>query len=117
MKIGINLLYLIPNVSGGTETYGICLVNALRELDQTNEYFIFLNKESINLPILDRSNFHKVVCNVKAMNRPLRYMYEQLVFPWVVRKLRLDLVHSLLVRCTTDTTLQEHRNHSRHELC
>jgi glycosyltransferase involved in cell wall biosynthesis len=95
MRIGINLLYLIPNQCGGTETYGVCLVNALVDLDPKNEYVIFLNKESEALPLIESSNLTKVICNVRAIHRPLRYIYEQLVLPFLLIKYRIDLVHSL----------------------
>ena len=29
MRVGLNLLYLIPGISGGTETYATCLVSAV----------------------------------------------------------------------------------------
>jgi glycosyltransferase involved in cell wall biosynthesis len=95
MKIGINLLYLIPNECGGTETYGVCLVNALVELDSTNEYVVYLNKESEFLPLIDADNLTTIICNVRATHRPLRYLYEQLVLPFLLIKHRIDLVHSL----------------------
>jgi glycosyltransferase involved in cell wall biosynthesis len=95
MRIGINLLYLIPNQCGGTETYGVCLVNALVDLDPVNEYVVFLNKESEAIPLIDADNLTKIICNVRAIHRPLRYLYEQLVLPFLLIKHRIDLVHSL----------------------
>lgn len=95
MRIGVNLLYLIPGQCGGTETYGVCLVNALAQLDPANEYIVYLNKESASLPLTDAPNLKKVVCNLKATHRPLRYLYEQLVLPFLVIKHRIDLLHSM----------------------
>src|ERR1039458_3913189 len=95
MRIGINLLYLVPNQCGGTETYGVCLVNALVGLDPKNEYFVFLNKESESLPLVEAANLKRVVCNVKAVYRSLRYLYEQMVLPFLLIKYRIDLSHSL----------------------
>jgi glycosyltransferase involved in cell wall biosynthesis len=95
MRVGINLLYLIPNQSGGIETYGVCLVNALVELDRTNEYVVFLNKESEALPLNESANLKTIVCNVRAVHRPLRYLYEQIVLPFLLIRHRIDLVHSL----------------------
>lgn len=95
MRIGINLLYLIPNQCGGTETYGVCLTNALVMLDATNQYVVFLNKESESLALIEAANLKKVVCNIKAVCRPLRYLYEQIVLPIILIKHRIDLVHSL----------------------
>ncbi|MGA3010658.1 MAG: glycosyltransferase family 1 protein [Terracidiphilus sp.] len=95
MRIGLNLLYLIPGQCGGTETYGVCLVNALVELDQANEYIVFLNRESRSLSLTEAPNLKRVVCNVRAVQRPLRYLYEQMVLPFLLIKHRIDLVHSL----------------------
>jgi len=95
MRIGINLLYLIPNQSGGAETYGVCLVNALAELDPLNEYVVFLNRESESLPLIESANVKKIVCNIKAVHRPLRYFYEQCILPFLLLRHRIDLVHSL----------------------
>jgi glycosyltransferase involved in cell wall biosynthesis len=95
MRIGINLLYLIPSQCGGTETYGVCLVNALVNLDPTNEYVVFLNKESKDLPLAEAPNLKTIACNVKAAHRPVRYLYEQMVLPFLLIKYRIDLVHSL----------------------
>lgn len=95
MRIGINLLYLIPGQCGGTETYGVCLLNALLDLDPNNEYVVFLNRESELLPLVEAANLQKVVCNVKAVCRPLRYLYEQMALPFLLIKYRIDLVHSL----------------------
>ena len=95
MRIGINLLYLIPGQCGGTETYGVCLVNALADLDQKNEYVVFLNRESKDLALSEADNLEKVICNVRAVHRSLRYLYEQLVLPFLLIRKRIDLVHSL----------------------
>lgn len=95
MKVGINLLYLLPGECGGTETYGICLVNALAALDRENEYVVFLNEESAQIALRLGPNFTVVRCPVRAMSRPRRYFYEQLQLPWLGRRHRLDLLHSL----------------------
>lgn len=95
MRIGINLLYLIPGQSGGTETYGVCLVNALVQLDPVNEYVVFINKESEGLPLVEADNVKKIVCKVRAVHRPLRYLYEQAVLPFLLLRHRIDLLHSL----------------------
>ena len=40
MRIGLNLLYLIPGVVGGTETYARGLISGLKQLELNHEYFI-----------------------------------------------------------------------------
>jgi len=95
MRIAINLLYLIPGECGGTETYGVCLVNALVQLDPTNQYIIFINRESKDIPLVKANNLTKINCNIKAANRPMRYFYEQAILPFLLLKHQVDLVHSL----------------------
>ncbi len=113
MRIAINLLYLIPNECGGTETYGVCLVNSLVELDSTNEYVVYLNRESESIPLVHADNLTIIICNVRAIHRPLRYLYEQLILPFLLMKHRIDLVHSLgyvaplLVPCINVVTVHD----------
>lgn len=95
MRIGLNLLFLIPGIVGGVETYAVSLIKALASIDRTNEYFLFVNRESSVLDLADAPNFHRIVCGVQATCRVLRYAWEQLVLPFQLRNYRLDLIHSL----------------------
>jgi glycosyltransferase involved in cell wall biosynthesis len=94
MRIGINLLYLIPGIVGGTETYAAGLLHGLAEIDELDEFVVFVNKESENWPIPEASNFNRVVCPVYANNRIQRYLFEQLRLPKLLIKHRINLVHS-----------------------
>jgi len=95
MRIGINLLFLLPGVVGGTETYALSLLKAIGRIDRQNEYLIFLNRESAGLELPVQPNFKRVVCPVPAKFRALRYLWEQFVLPLQARKYRLNLLHSL----------------------
>ena len=95
MKIGINLLYLLPGIVGGTETYAAGLLNGLSKVDGENEYLVFVNSESASWPIPERENFRRILCPVKASNRANRYFFEQVRLPKVLKENRVDLVHSL----------------------
>lgn len=95
MRVGLNLLYLIPGVVGGTETYAVSLIKALAAVDSTNEYYIFLNQEAAQSSLVDSPNFQQVVCPFQATCRPQRYAWEQAVLPWQLRYYQVDLVHSL----------------------
>jgi glycosyltransferase involved in cell wall biosynthesis len=95
MRIGINLLYLIPGRSGGTETYARALLHSLAALDQQNEYFVFFNKKSSGIPLPAASNFHRYDCSVAAIHQVFRYAWEQLVLPFHLKRLKIDVVHSL----------------------
>ncbi len=95
MKIGINLLYLIPGVVGGTETYARGLLNGLAEIDQKNAFIIFLNREAAQWQLPNLNNFIRVVCPISGSNRWGRYCFEQIKLPFLLQKYNIDLVHSL----------------------
>lgn len=94
MRIGANLLFLLPNIVGGTETYAISLLNAMSQIDQENEYCIYINKESEHLGLPSIQNFNKSVCSIQARNRGSRYLWEQMVLPFQAKAQNLDLIHS-----------------------
>ena len=95
MKIGINLLYLLPGIVGGTETYAAGLLSGLSRVDCENEYHVFVNAESASWPIPQGENFRRLLCPVKASNRAGRYFFEQARLPKVLAECGVDLVHSL----------------------
>lgn len=113
MRIGINLLYMLPGVVGGTETYARELLNHLAAVDQVNTYDVFVNREAAAWPLPQQPNFKRVVCPIWATRRSVRYAYEQLVLPLQLLKLRIDLVHSLgyvgplFTPCTAILTLPD----------
>ena len=94
MRIGLNLLYLIPGHVGGTQTYAESLIRALAGIDEENIYTIFVNPEAACLDWPRKPNFHIVVCRFAARRRAVRYAYEQLVLPRLLKQLNIDLVHS-----------------------
>jgi glycosyltransferase involved in cell wall biosynthesis len=95
MKVVLNLLYLLPGVVGGTETYAKSLIKAFSRQDEDNEYSVFLNRESADLDVTPAENFSRVICPINAMNRAARYSWEQGAMPLQLRKVKPDLVHSL----------------------
>ena len=95
MRVGLNLLYLIPGQNGGTQTYAESLINALAAIDAEDDFTVFVSAEGAALALPAQPNFHKVVCPVRAVRREARYAYEQLVFPRLLRSYRPDVLHSL----------------------
>jgi glycosyltransferase involved in cell wall biosynthesis len=95
MKIGINLLYLIPDIVGGTETYAASLLRGLASIDSRNEFAIFVNRESSNWPLPNSSQFKRIVCPVNGTQRAQRYFFEQAILPAYVLREKIDLLHSL----------------------
>ena len=95
MKIGINLLYLLPGVVGGTEIYAAGLLYALAQVNEQDEFIVFVNRESKNWSIPEAQNFNRVVCPLQATRRGRRYFFEQLRLPRLLTKYKIDVVHSL----------------------
>lgn len=95
MLIALNLLYLIPGVVGGTETYARSLIHALADEDRDNEYVVFLNGESADIDVTPGPNFRRVVCPFIAHRRAVRYAWEQAALPLQLLKASPDLVHNL----------------------
>ena len=94
-KIGINLLYMNRRLSGGSITYGINLINELIKLDKSNNYIIYVNKDCTDLPILTSLNFKVKVIPFYNKVVYVRYLWEQIIFPFYLIRDRLDVLHSL----------------------
>lgn len=95
MRIGLNLLYLIPGIVGGTETYAKGLLSGLKSINPDYEFILFLNQESKDLLPDEQSDFKKVVCPVHARNRRKRYAFEQFSLRKYIKNYNIDLLHSL----------------------
>jgi glycosyltransferase involved in cell wall biosynthesis len=91
MRVGVNALYLIPGGVGGTEIYLRNLLTATAEVDRTNEYFIFTNRETRDLTPAAQ-NFHEEPQSVRARFRPARIFWEQTRLPVAAARLRLDVL-------------------------
>lgn len=95
MKIGLNLLFMLPGETGGIQTCALALVRELSNIDAHNTYYLFINRESVELQWDLPSNFVRVLCPIKAKNRVVRYAWEQFVLPFQVLSFGIDLLHSL----------------------
>lgn len=94
LRIGINALYLLPGRVGGTETHIRNLVKWLANLDVLNEYFIFINSESAGVFEKIAPRMEVVPCRINAASRPARILFEQLILPFKVKRLKLDILLS-----------------------
>jgi glycosyltransferase involved in cell wall biosynthesis len=89
MKIGIDARFF--GTSGkGLGRYTQKLVEELEKIDHNNQYYIFLNKHSFDEYQPKNPNFHKILVNI-----PWYSWQEQMIFPKILRKYHLDLVHFL----------------------
>ncbi len=95
MRVGLNLLYLLPGVVGGTETYAAGLIDGLSRVASDCDFVVFVNREAVEWPLPDGARFRRVVCEVGAASRIARYRFEQTRLPRLLRKHDVALVHSL----------------------
>jgi glycosyltransferase involved in cell wall biosynthesis len=94
MRIGINLLALYPNISGGIEFYIRNLLDVLFEIDRSNEYVLFTNQDNHCTFAYKWPNVKNVLCGVSARPQWKRIAWEQCFLPSCAKKYRLDLLHS-----------------------
>ena len=122
MRIGVNALYLIPGGVGGTEIYLRSLLTALAEVDSTNEYVLFTNRET-GLDLGPKAaNFRIEPQNVRAESRPARILWEQTRLPLAAARLGVDVLWNpgftaplacAIPQVTTFHDLQ-HKRHPEH---
>jgi glycosyltransferase involved in cell wall biosynthesis len=121
-RIGVNALYLIPGGVGGTEIYLRELLAALARIDSENEYFIFTNRETGTDLTPHRDNFHPVPQAVRAQSRPLRIAWEQILLPFEIARLKLNVLLNpgftapILSPCPSVTVFHDlqHKRHSEY---
>jgi glycosyltransferase involved in cell wall biosynthesis len=94
-RIGLNLLYLIPDVVGGTETYARGLLRGISTQNKRYQIVLFINRETdAQLPD-EFSSFERIVCPVNATHREKRYFFEQVHLPRLLKENGIALLHSL----------------------
>jgi glycosyltransferase involved in cell wall biosynthesis len=93
MKVGLDLLWLRPGISGGLETYARGLIGGLAKVDRTNSYVLFTSRENHEtLPVLP-ANFELVRCEFPSGRRWISLAYEFGCLPWVAARHGIDLLH------------------------
>ncbi|MDD2889020.1 MAG: glycosyltransferase family 1 protein [bacterium] len=110
MKIGINLLFLLPNEVGGTETYSVELLRKILALK--HNFILFTN--SLNHDIfLDSPNIQKKMIKYSARNKFIRVFHEQHTIPKLCKKYNIDILFSpgytspINIRCATVVTIPD----------
>jgi glycosyltransferase involved in cell wall biosynthesis len=94
-RVGLNLLYLVPGGTGGTETYARELIPALAAARSELELVAFLNRGAVDRlgPAPFGRDVH--VVPVRGPGMAGRVAAEQLLLPRLLRRERVQLVHSL----------------------
>lgn len=96
MRIGINLLFLKPQNTGGIQTYSECLLYAFEKLKKTDQViFIFCNSTASLPRLKQNTSFNIIRYRFIGKSVLYRYFFEQFIFPFKLRKYKLDLLHSM----------------------
>ncbi|MDQ6811816.1 MAG: glycosyltransferase family 4 protein [Actinomycetota bacterium] len=96
MRVGLDLLYLVPEETGGRETYARELVPALLEHSSELELVAFVNRDAG--PQLARElgeGVRAVVVPVSARSRLQWALGELVLLSLAARRARVDLLHSM----------------------
>jgi glycosyltransferase involved in cell wall biosynthesis len=94
VRIGLNLLYLVPGAVGGTEIYARHLVTALARLRPDDELVVFAAEEAApTLRFPAEVEVRRLP--VKARAKPLRIAAEMALLPGAAARARVDLLHSV----------------------
>ncbi|MBC8413737.1 MAG: glycosyltransferase family 4 protein [Nitrospira sp.] len=91
MRIGINAIFRFKPT--GVANYICNLVYNLSLIDRDNDYFIFINKENHEFFPVTAANFHLIDCDIASVQPVYRRLWEQFVFPRIINRYGLDLLH------------------------
>ena len=95
MRIGLNLLYLVPGGVGGTEIYARHLVDALARLRPDDEFVLFTGAEAAPTFAARPPNVALRRVPVRAASKPLRIAAELSLLPALARREGVDVLHSV----------------------
>jgi glycosyltransferase involved in cell wall biosynthesis len=93
--IGLNLLFLVPDETGGMEVYARHLIESLTRLHPDLELTAFVNRNAA----AERGPWNELVPSVtvpvNSRNRAAWVLSDQLLLPLIAARRRIDLLHSV----------------------
>jgi glycosyltransferase involved in cell wall biosynthesis len=95
VNVGLNLVYLTPGATGGTETVARQLIPELVAAAPQHRFTAFVNRDTIGTPGPWSDVVDAVEVPVRALNRVEWVRGEQQLLPRLAQKARIDLLHSL----------------------
>jgi len=95
MRVGLNLVYLVPGETGGMETYARELIPALLAEQPDLELVAFVNREATEAGRGPWNDLPSVTVPVRARQRWQWVRGEQQLLPRLAKRAAVDLVHSL----------------------
>jgi glycosyltransferase involved in cell wall biosynthesis len=95
VRVGLNLIYLVPGETGGTETYAREVIPELVAAAPEGRFIAFVNRETASTDGPWRELIPTVTVPVSARNRLDWVRGEQQLLPRLAAAAQVDLVHSL----------------------
>ncbi|HET6870742.1 MAG TPA: glycosyltransferase family 1 protein [Solirubrobacteraceae bacterium] len=96
MHVGLNLIFLVPGETGGTETYARELIPELVAAAPETRFTAFVNREAAQETDAPwHQMIRSITVPVRARNRIEWVRGEQQLLPRMAARARVDLVHSL----------------------
>ena len=95
MRIGLNMVFLVPDETGGTETYARELIPRLLDARPDIEFIAFVNRETASRSGAWSEALRVITVPVHARNRTEWVRGEQRDLPRLAAREVVDLVHSL----------------------
>jgi len=93
MKIAVNTLSITPT-RGGAKTYLTNLIQHLAKYDRKNTYFLFVSHLNEGMFGDLGDNFRAILIPIRTDYRPLRFLCEQFLIPFYIRKYKIDVLFS-----------------------
>lgn len=94
LRVGVNLLWLVPGVVGGSEEYTVRLLAALADLDPDDlDVTLFVTRSFVDRypDLVDR--FSTAVCPITGRSKPVRIAAESTWLLLAARRRCIDLLH------------------------
>lgn len=95
LKVGLNLLHLVPGETGGSEVYARRLIEALLEHEDAPDLALFLSRDGAPAARAAGWELPVVELPVRATGRARRVAAEQVLLPAAARRTEVDLLHNL----------------------
>jgi glycosyltransferase involved in cell wall biosynthesis len=97
MRVGINILYLVPGEVGGSEIYARELIPALAAERTDDHFMVYCAREAAESLRAERwpENIELRELSLSARNKPARVAFEIFRLPSIARRDHIDVMHSL----------------------
>ncbi|HEX4821799.1 MAG TPA: glycosyltransferase family 1 protein [Acidimicrobiales bacterium] len=94
LRVGVNLLWLVPGEVGGSEEYTVRLLAALRDLDPDDiDVTLFVSRSFLDTYADLAARFTTVVCPISGRSRAIRIAAESSWLLVEARRRRVRLLH------------------------